>query len=88
MTEYSIEKTKKATTKRNASTKPARGRGKKAKIEEEEEEEEEEVSGTTPNDDDPVELNDACEEDITNFKPGQTKPTPSPVRLSLSRLTY
>ena len=75
-----IEKGKRASTKRNAATKPSRGRGKKAKVEEgEEEEEEDALSEGGDNDENAAELNDACEEDINNFKPGQTKPTPSPV---------
>lgn len=31
------------------------------------------------NDESDEPLNDPSEEDINNFKPGQTKPTPSPV---------
>ena len=37
--------------------------------------------GTPQNDESEEPLHDPTEEDINNFKPGQTKPTPSPVWL-------
>ena len=73
--ELDIEVTKSSTT--SSTSKKGKGRGKKKEDEEDEMEDEE---NSMMNEDDEDDLNNVVsDEDINEFKPGQTKPTPSPV---------
>lgn len=61
-------------TRKTSTAKKGRG---KTKLQEEEDENDE---SPMPNDEDEDDLNEAVsDEDVNEFKPGQTKPTPSPV---------
>ena len=72
------EETKRTQSRESAKSKPKAKRASKSKDGDDEAESDTPI-GNQSNEANEEDIHDATEEDINNFKPGQTKPTPSPV---------